>query len=117
MGRDISPQTEGFCEVGDIPHLKLFKAETGDIIDLNGELEGWSSLGVYTVESLSGTTVEIPEEYVLHPAYPNPFNPITNIKYSLPIDNKVTLEVYNINGKLINTLYSGLKSARNHTID
>ena len=48
---------------------------------------------------------------------PNPFNPTTNIKYSLPINSEVILEVFNINGKLINTLYSGLKTTGNHTIE
>ena len=60
-------------------------------------------------ESITGNNQVIPTEYALHPAYPNPFNPTPNIKYSLPTDTKVIFEVYNIKGKLINTLYSGKK--------
>ena len=117
MGRDISEQTIGFIEEGQKPSLKLYKSSTGQMIELDTDLEGFSNLLVSEVESITGSTMVIPTEYALHPAYPNPFNPITNIKYSLPIDSKVTLEVYNINGKLINTLYSGLKSAGNYTIE
>ena len=40
------------------------------------------------------------------PAYPNPFNPSTTIRFGLPEDNKVLLEVYDINGRKINTLLS-----------
>ena len=42
---------------------------------------------------------------------------LSNIKYDLPLESKVILEVYNINGKLINTLYSGIKSAGNHSLE
>ena len=59
----------------------------------------------------------IPAVYRLSQAYPNPFNPVTTISFALPDETKVTLEVYNINGKLINTLYSGIKSAGNHNIE
>ena len=72
---------------------------------------------VSELQSVTGSTIVIPEDYALHPSYPNPFNPITNISYSLPIDTKVKLEVYNINGELINTLHNGIKTAGNHSIE
>ena len=46
----------------------------------------------------------IPENFVLHNAYPNPFNPSTNIRFDLPSQLKVKLEVYNITGQLVKTL-------------
>lgn len=36
--------------------------------------------------------------------YPNPFNPSTTIRYFLAKKSKVTLEIYNLNGQLINIL-------------
>lgn len=120
MGRDISPQTEGFCEVGDIPKLKLFKPNNGDIIDLNGDIEGWTSLGVYTVESLIGHTIKIPTEFVLHPAYPNPFNPVTTIKFGVPLVETLrvtSLRVYDINGRTVETLLNGAIKPGYHAIE
>ncbi|MBD3347925.1 MAG: T9SS type A sorting domain-containing protein [Candidatus Eisenbacteria bacterium] len=38
--------------------------------------------------------------------YPNPFNPVTNIAYSVQQAGPVTIEVYNISGKLVKTLLS-----------
>jgi len=38
--------------------------------------------------------------------YPNPFNPVTKIHYTLENDGFYTLNIYNIKGKLINTLKS-----------
>ncbi|MED5475590.1 MAG: T9SS type A sorting domain-containing protein, partial [Candidatus Neomarinimicrobiota bacterium] len=58
----------------------------------------------------------IPESYSLYPAYPNPFNPITNINYQLPIDGNIILSIYNIDGEKLEILESGIKSAGNYTV-
>ncbi|MFQ5629999.1 MAG: hypothetical protein ACE5I1_14630, partial [bacterium] len=47
---------------------------------------------------------DIPKDFVLSNNYPNPFNPMTIIKYQLPISTKVTLSIYNIFGQLVHTL-------------
>jgi len=41
----------------------------------------------------------IPTEYALHDNYPNPFNPITNIKYDIPENTQVRISVYNTIGQ------------------
>jgi len=46
-------------------------------------------------------------DYNLVGAYPNPFNPSTNIVFQLPERNMVTLEVYDILGRKIKTLFNG----------
>ena len=46
----------------------------------------------------------IPSVFKVQPAYPNPFNPTTKIDFAIPEDNKVLLEVYDINGRKISTL-------------
>jgi len=48
--------------------------------------------------------------------YPNPFNPETNINYQLPLDSYVTLKIYDILGREVQTLVSGLQSRGNHTV-
>ena len=47
---------------------------------------------------------ETPTSFMLHQNYPNPFNPSTKIKFDLPQTAMVKLTIYNINGKLIETL-------------
>ena len=60
--------------------------------------------GVSTgVEEAAG----IPKRYMLHANAPNPFNPITTIRYDLPRSSRVELEVYDITGRLVKTLVSG----------
>ena len=45
-----------------------------------------------------------PEQYRLSQNYPNPFNPNTTIEYTIPINRRVSVKIYNVSGQLINTL-------------
>lgn len=47
---------------------------------------------------------------------PNPFNPITEVLYSLPRDSYVTLKVYNLLGEEVTTLFEGNEEAGLHQI-
>ena len=117
MGRDISSETQGFCEIGDIPIFKVYRKSTGDIIELYGNFEGWTSLAIYYIESLIENSIEIPSEYILYPAYPNPFNPVTIIRYTLPNESKINLSIYNIEGQKLISIEDGVKEAGNYIIE
>lgn len=54
-------------------------------------------------------------QFRLYPCYPNPFNPSTNIRISLPETAPVKLQVYNLNGELISTLVNTSLSAGEHS--
>jgi hypothetical protein len=59
----------------------------------------------------------LPKEYALYQNYPNPFNPTTTIKYALPVESKVTAEMYNVLGQRVKTLISTEQGAGYHTVD
>ena len=48
----------------------------------------------------------IPDVFALHNNYPNPFNPVTNIRYDIPVASDVRIDIYNIAGKKVRTLVS-----------
>jgi M6 family metalloprotease-like protein len=58
----------------------------------------------------------IPIEYNLFPAYPNPFNPSTNIVFDLPENSPVTLKVYSVTGEEIKTLVNNTLTAGRHRV-
>jgi sugar lactone lactonase YvrE len=64
-----------------------------------------------TIASAPATVILAPDETVLHPNYPNPFNPETWIPYHLAEPADVTLHIYAANGVLVRTLALGHQSA------
>ena len=50
---------------------------------------------------------DIPLDYMLTQNFPNPFNPATLLKFSVPKDEFVTIKVYDMIGQEITTLFSG----------
>ncbi|MEK7671647.1 MAG: T9SS type A sorting domain-containing protein, partial [Bacteroidota bacterium] len=48
--------------------------------------------------------------------YPNPFNPSTLIRFSVPIGEKVSLKVFDMTGKEVATLADGILEAGSHSM-
>ncbi len=61
--------------------------------------------------TVENTSVEIPKDFYLENAYPNPFNPKTIIRYQIPEDDFVTLKIYDILGKEVCSLVNEQKVA------
>ncbi len=60
--------------------------------------------------------VIIPVTTELTGNYPNPFNPITNVNFSLKADSKVSLSIYNVRGHRVKTLVADNMQAGYHSI-
>jgi len=58
----------------------------------------------------------VPAEFVLESAYPNPFNSTTRINYSLPQAAKISLQVIDLQGRLVATLIQGIAPAGSHSV-
>ncbi len=54
--------------------------------------------------------------FMLSQNYPNPFNAATTIRYSQPEPTNVTIEIYDILGRKVETLVEGEKQAGNHQV-
>ncbi len=57
-----------------------------------------------------------PMAFQLNQNYPNPFNPVTTISYIINEKSPVVLDVYNLQGQLVNRLVNGSQTAGTHTI-
>lgn len=58
----------------------------------------------------------IPGDYALLPNYPNPFNPSTTVRYSLPKATEVRIVIYNILGQRVRRLVDEHRNAGVHQI-
>lgn len=58
----------------------------------------------------------IPSQFDLYPAFPNPFNLSTTISYTLSEPANTTLEVFNILGQKVATLYDDYQTAGEHSV-
>ncbi len=62
-------------------------------------------------EGIADPHNNIPDSYVLQQNHPNPFNPTTTIRYALPENSRVTLEIYDLLGRRITTLVNKEQTA------
>jgi hypothetical protein len=57
-----------------------------------------------------------PGEFLMLSSYPNPFNATTTLQYNLLQSSGVTIEIYNIVGQRVATLFEGILQAGEHTL-
>ncbi|UCH11234.1 MAG: T9SS type A sorting domain-containing protein [Fidelibacterota bacterium] len=83
----------------------------------HGKNAGWPYV-VWDGSPVSGNVRydPLPGWYELEQNFPNPFNPTTLIRFSLPYTTEVHLAVYDLLGKEVATLYKGVRSAGEYTI-
>ncbi|MDQ7818088.1 MAG: FlgD immunoglobulin-like domain containing protein [Melioribacteraceae bacterium] len=92
--------------------LRIINKEANATIFGNANLnDGYSA-------ALNSVTVrEIPTEFALSQNYPNPFNPTTSIKFAIPENANVQLNIYNMLGQKVRTIMDGMQDAGYYTVN
>ena len=76
-------------------------------VDNNGDFEYSPEVNV---------VLEIPQVFTVKQNFPNPFNPTTNIEYSIPEDNNVQVKIYNAIGMEVTTILNEFQQAGVHNV-
>jgi hypothetical protein len=73
--------------------------------------------GSYEYSHLVNVEVSLPSGFVLEQNFPNPFNPSTTIRFSLPEKSNVRLIIYNQIGQKVDNLINGVFEAGYYSYD
>ena len=117
----VNPDNTGYYEITILPGTFNVTATldgyfpetvTGVVVE-----EGLITSGVdFTLEAVVGVDDIVTAKTELLNNYPNPFNPETNIAFSIKEAGYTTLEVYNMKGQLVKTLVNEVKESGNYTV-
>ena len=87
------------------------------ILEYNGDLEISSTIiSDWYASDISVSNILLPTDFALLPAYPNPFNPVTNISFDIPITSYVKIQIFDIQGRVVQVVYDNNINAGNHSI-
>ena len=107
--------------------LEILAGSSGNISVIDIKEEGsaenlWSVFkgnnrrsGYYVAgDILSNDLGDMPREFKLHSIYPNPFNATTHIEYEIPEIATIDLSIYDLQGRKVDIIYSGIKKPGLH---
>ncbi len=107
--------TDYTCEIGTRFDPRVYYHICAiDVSALESEPSNFVRTNVGSIhKDTSGDTdeLEMPLKGILFPAFPNPFNPSTMIRYGLAESANTSLVIYDAHGNIVNTLISGHQSA------
>ena len=92
-----------------------FNFEKLAISDGGISILGWDNWGEEFGDILANSSTLL-SELKLHPAHPNPFNPVTTISFDLPEACDISLVVYDVSGREVARLVDEFKSAGAHEV-
>ncbi len=91
------------------------------VTDASGVSSGWYIDDIHllvdtSIVLASNNEVGLPLDFNLSQNFPNPFNPSTAIRFSIPEENMVTIEIFDMLGRLIDVIYSQKTQPGDHIV-
>ena len=82
----------------------------------NGYIFWSDTTSIFIITNVDDISKELPTEFKLNQNFPNPFNPSTKIRYSIPQQSKVLIRVFDVLGNEIETLFNEEKPVGTYEI-
>jgi hypothetical protein len=102
--------------VGEGELFRVSLAEDYDLSEIELVLRSTANEAVEFEFAVTTGIPEIPTVYAMSANFPNPFNPMTKIRYDLPEPQLVRLVIYAVDGRRIATLVNEAMPAGSHTV-
>jgi len=100
---------------GNSTHLMIIAPNSNELFTAQGDFVIESILAASGSDYID-VTIQTPTEFSISPAYPNPFNPVTQMTLSLDVGSDVSMVVFNIKGQIVSTLVNEYRDAGNYDI-
>jgi protocatechuate 3,4-dioxygenase beta subunit len=105
-----------YVQASKLGFATVFNGNAGKICDTKPVFVGNGTLEIDLALPEGGSGVRpnpnrLPKSATLYPNYPNPFNPTTTIRFSLPDAGRVRIVVFDLFGREIRTLWNGPAAA------
>ncbi len=118
-GDDITTESKDGLQNGEPFKMRYTGFEGKESLDLNTDLIHTGpglmfQADGFTVLEVSGRT-EVPSNYYLADSYPNPFNSVTRIAFGVPETSRITLSIFDVQGRLVAELINSGIIAGHHT--
>jgi len=122
-GNDGGEYSEDYPQNGDSIYFRLYDVSENRVLHFDSDLSvpdsvtcmnpstgesencSWNNFGIYICSNYTLDNNNIlPEQYTLLSGYPNPFNPSLNIEFFVNDAGLVSIDVYDILGKFVDSL-------------
>jgi len=111
VGRDTSLRLEALPLAGGEYYWRV---KAGDVQQHETWSTRWGRLEIRP--SAVGPSAALPGTWRLHPAYPNPFNGGTEIRFAAPADDRIRMNLIDTRGRIVRRLMDARVVAGNHAV-
>jgi hypothetical protein len=121
-GRGLFRSYDNGANWTDVTGIYFIFSDYNNVINYNNNIFVATSSAIYyqpqsqltNVSSGSGNFVS---SFSLQQNYPNPFNPSTTIKYSVKQNEFVTLDIFDVSGRIVSSLINDYRTAGEYNVN
>ena len=121
IGKNFKKERYSFADNYDLTDLHSGRKDSNNLSkssenESNNEVQGSREIKTASLNVVDSKRIQ-PNVFALNQNYPNPFNPTTSISFDVFELSNISLNIYDLNGRLVKNLMSGNLSQGTYNID